>query len=78
MTDRMVAGVLQPDGRKIPEPRMDAKAVGDASPIWRACRSTPIAVHDRDGEQNAVRGTGVDFRFPGCCAARRPCGGVHC
>jgi NADP-dependent 3-hydroxy acid dehydrogenase YdfG len=26
----MVAGVLQPDGRKIPEPRMDAKAVGDA------------------------------------------------
>ena len=30
MTDRMVAGVLQPDGRKIPEPRMDAKAVGDA------------------------------------------------
>src|SRR3977135_3081848 len=29
-TDRMVAGVLQPDGRKIPEPRMDAKAVGDA------------------------------------------------
>jgi len=30
MTDRMVDGVLQPDGRKIPEPRMDAKAVGDA------------------------------------------------
>jgi hypothetical protein len=30
MTDRMVAGVLQPDGRKIPEPRMDSKAVGDA------------------------------------------------
>src|ERR1700754_1964780 len=30
MTDRMVEGVLQPDGRKIPEPRMDAKAVGDA------------------------------------------------
>ena len=30
MTDRMVAGVLQPDGRQIPEPRMDAKAVGDA------------------------------------------------
>jgi NAD(P)-dependent dehydrogenase (short-subunit alcohol dehydrogenase family) len=30
MTDRMVAGVLQPDGRKIPEPRMDASAVGDA------------------------------------------------
>ena len=29
-TDRMVYGVLQPDGRKIPEPRMDAKAVGDA------------------------------------------------
>ena len=30
MTDRMVDGVLQPDGRKIPEPRMDVKAVGDA------------------------------------------------
>ena len=30
MTDRMVEGVLQPDGRKIPEPRMGAKAVGDA------------------------------------------------
>ena len=30
MTNRMVDGVLQPDGRKIPEPRMDAKAVGDA------------------------------------------------
>ena len=30
MTERMVEGVLQPDGRKIPEPRMDSKAVGDA------------------------------------------------
>jgi NAD(P)-dependent dehydrogenase (short-subunit alcohol dehydrogenase family) len=30
MTDRMLDGVLQPDGRKMPEPRMDAKAVGDA------------------------------------------------
>jgi NAD(P)-dependent dehydrogenase (short-subunit alcohol dehydrogenase family) len=30
MTDRMVDGVLQPDGHKMPEPRMDAKAVGDA------------------------------------------------
>ncbi len=30
MTDRMVDGVLQPDGRKMPEPSMDAKAVGDA------------------------------------------------
>jgi len=30
MTDRMVEGVLQPDGRKVPEPRMDPKAVGDA------------------------------------------------
>src|SRR6201987_6236569 len=30
MTDRLVDGVLQPDGRKIPEPRMDAKAGGDA------------------------------------------------
>jgi NAD(P)-dependent dehydrogenase (short-subunit alcohol dehydrogenase family) len=30
MTERMVDGVLQPDGRKMAEPRMDAKAVGDA------------------------------------------------
>ncbi|HKS20186.1 MAG TPA: SDR family oxidoreductase [Bradyrhizobium sp.] len=30
MTERMAGGVLQPDGRTIPEPRMDAKAVGDA------------------------------------------------
>jgi len=30
MTDRMVDGVLQPDGKKMPEPRMDSKAVGDA------------------------------------------------
>ena len=32
MTDRMVAGpgVMQPDGRMMQEPRMDAKAVGDA------------------------------------------------
>jgi NAD(P)-dependent dehydrogenase (short-subunit alcohol dehydrogenase family) len=30
MTESMVKGVLQPDGRRIPEPRMDAKAVGDA------------------------------------------------
>lgn len=30
MTDRMVQGVLQPDGRTIAEPRMDATAVGDA------------------------------------------------
>ena len=32
MTDRMVngPGVMQPDGRMIHEPRMDAKAVGDA------------------------------------------------
>src|ERR1700755_512633 len=30
MTDRMVDGVLHPDGRQSPERRMDAKAVGDA------------------------------------------------
>jgi len=30
MTERMAEGVLQPDGRKMPEPRMDTKAVGDA------------------------------------------------
>ena len=60
MTDRMVDGVLQPDGRKIPEPRMDAKAVGDAV----AYMATPAArrqraVHDGDGEQDAVRRTGL-------------------
>jgi NAD(P)-dependent dehydrogenase (short-subunit alcohol dehydrogenase family) len=30
MTERMVEGVLQPDGRKVPEPRMDAEHVGSA------------------------------------------------
>ena len=30
MTDRMVDGVLQPDGRKMPEPRMDPAGVGKA------------------------------------------------
>jgi NAD(P)-dependent dehydrogenase (short-subunit alcohol dehydrogenase family) len=30
MTDRMVDGVLQPDGRKMAEPRMDAMNVGNA------------------------------------------------
>jgi NAD(P)-dependent dehydrogenase (short-subunit alcohol dehydrogenase family) len=30
MTERMVDGVLQPDGRKMPEPRMDADHVGKA------------------------------------------------
>lgn len=30
MTSRMVEGVLQPDGRRIPEPRMDVEAVANA------------------------------------------------
>ncbi len=30
MTDRMVNGVLQPDGKLMPEPRMDADHVGSA------------------------------------------------
>ncbi|MGY4307672.1 NAD(P)-dependent dehydrogenase (short-subunit alcohol dehydrogenase family) [Bradyrhizobium sp. USDA 4369] len=30
MTERMVGGVMQPDGRMMPEPRMDVKAVADA------------------------------------------------
>ena len=30
MTERMVGGVMQPDGRMMPEPRMDVQAVGDA------------------------------------------------
>ncbi len=30
MTARMVEGVLQPDGRKMPEPRMDVEAVANA------------------------------------------------
>jgi NAD(P)-dependent dehydrogenase (short-subunit alcohol dehydrogenase family) len=30
MTDRMVNGVLQPDGKMMPEPRMDAEHVGNA------------------------------------------------
>lgn len=30
MTERMAAGVLQPDGRRMPEPRMDVRHVADA------------------------------------------------
>ncbi len=30
MTDRMVEGVLQPNGQMMPEPRMDAENVGNA------------------------------------------------
>ncbi|HLN11168.1 MAG TPA: 3-oxoacyl-ACP reductase, partial [Xanthobacteraceae bacterium] len=30
MTERMVSGVLQPNGTSIPEPRMDAEHVGNA------------------------------------------------
>ncbi len=30
MTARMAEGVLQPDGRKLPEPRMDVEAVANA------------------------------------------------
>ena len=30
MTERMIAGVLQPDGRMMPEPRMDSVHVGNA------------------------------------------------
>jgi hypothetical protein len=30
MTERMVDGVLQPSGEKVPEPRMDADHVGQA------------------------------------------------
>src|SRR5437868_1954526 len=30
MTDRMVQGVMQPDGKMMPEPRMDAEHVGSA------------------------------------------------
>ena len=42
MTDRMVGGVLQPDGAMKPEPRMDAEHVGSAVALHGvACRSTP-------------------------------------
>jgi hypothetical protein len=30
MTERMINGVLQPDGQMMPEPRMDAGHVGNA------------------------------------------------
>ncbi len=30
MTERMVDGVLQPDGKMMPEPRMDVEHVGNA------------------------------------------------
>ncbi len=62
MTDRMVDGVLQPDGRKIPEPRMDAKAVGDAVAYMAGLPldanvlfMTVMAIKD------AVRRTGLGF-----------------
>ena len=46
MTDRMVDGVLQPDGHKMPEPRMDAKAVGDAVAYMA---SLPLDANDAQG-----------------------------
>ena len=62
MTDRMVngPGVLQPDGTTKQEPRMDAESGRrrgglHGQPAARRQR----AVHDGDGEQDAVRRTGV-------------------
>ena len=61
MTDRMVGGVPQADGTMKPEPRMPLKSVSDAladdgQPAARQQR----AVHERDGDQDAVRWTGVN------------------
>jgi NAD(P)-dependent dehydrogenase (short-subunit alcohol dehydrogenase family) len=42
MTERMVDGVLQPDGRKIPSRAWTPRRSATRSPTWRACRSTPM------------------------------------
>ena len=67
MTDRMVAGpgVMQPDGTMKQEPRMDAKAVGDAVAYMAdAAARRQRAVHDGDGIEDAVRGTAAKAHDP--------------
>ena len=56
MTERMTKGVLQPNGTTVAEPRMDVRARGQrrrlhGQPAARRQR----AVHDGDGDQDAVR-----------------------
>ena len=67
MTDRMVAGpgVMQPDGKMMQEPRMDAKAVGDAVRLHGLTAARcQRAVHDGHGDQDAVRRAGVGILRP--------------
>ena len=57
MTERMTKGVLQPNGTTVAEPRMDVRGGGQrhrlhGQPAARRQR----AVHDGDGDQDAVRG----------------------
>ena len=60
LTERMVAGVLQPDGSKRPEPRMNADDVGKAVVYMAGLLARhQRAVHDRDGQPDAVRGARV-------------------
>ena len=42
-TERMGAGILQPDGSIRQEARMELKPVPTPSSIWRVCRSTPMS-----------------------------------
>ena len=64
LTERMVdgEGILQPNGQKMKEPRMDVDHVGQAV-VYMAGLPLEVqrVVHDRHGDQDAVRGTGVNF-----------------
>jgi len=64
-------GVLQPDRTAKLEPRMDPKAVGDAVAYRQAAARRQRAVHDSDGEQDAVRGAGVRRKLFRHCARTR-------
>ncbi len=60
MTERMTKGVPQPNGTMMVEPRMDVAHVANSVALHRqpAARGQR-AVHDRDGDEDAVRRTGV-------------------
>ena len=74
MTDRMVAGpgVMQPDGTMKQEPRMDAKAVGDAVAYMAGLPlDANVLFMTVMATQDAVRRTGVDLSCPATqCGAK--------
>ena len=77
MTDRMVdGGVLQPDGRMMPEPRMDCESGRRRRCLYgRPAARRQRAVHDGDGKQDAVRRTGIAWlrgRRPAATTKSRP------